>query len=100
MRPARLHHADAGISEVMHHAHEPIFRWDKVSVKDGDEFTGVLRHPFFQRARFEALAIVTMDVGDVVSEGLVALNYGAGNLYGFVGGVIKDLNVKFLARIL
>jgi hypothetical protein len=36
--PARLHHADLGIGEVMDALHQKIGRRNKIGVKDGDEF--------------------------------------------------------------
>ena len=45
VRPARLHHADFRLGEVMDHAHEPVFRGNKVGVKDGDELALRGLHP-------------------------------------------------------
>ena len=38
VRPARLHHADLGIGEVMDGAQQKIFRRREVGVENGDEF--------------------------------------------------------------
>ena len=35
--PARLHHADLGIGEVVDHSHQPVGRGSEVGVEDGDE---------------------------------------------------------------
>ncbi len=37
VRPARLHHADAGVGEMVHGLAQKIFRGNEVCVKDGDE---------------------------------------------------------------
>ena len=37
VRPARLHHADLRIGEVVDHLHQEIFGRDEVGVEDGDE---------------------------------------------------------------
>src|SRR6185312_9254662 len=44
MRPAGLHHADLRFGKVMHHAHEPVFRGNESSVKDGDELALGAQH--------------------------------------------------------
>ena len=46
VRPARLHHADLRIGEVMDRAHEEIFRRREVSVKNSNEFASCRFQPF------------------------------------------------------
>ena len=57
VRPARLHHADLGIGEVMDALHQKVGRRNKIGVKDGDEFALCRFQSRFQSARLEALAI-------------------------------------------
>ena len=57
VRPARLHHADFGIGEVMNALQQEVFRRREVSVENGDEFAFRRFHAFLQGAGFEAFAI-------------------------------------------
>ena len=60
MRPARLHHADLGIGEVVDHLHQPIGRRREIGVEDGDELAGRRLQARVERARLEAFAIGAM----------------------------------------
>ena len=99
VRPARLHHAHFGIGEVMDALQQKIGGRNKISVKDGDEFSRRCSQSFRQSARFVALTIVAVQVLDRMSQGGVALHQKAGDFNGFVGRVVEQLDVEVLARI-
>ena len=99
VRPARLHHADLGIGEVMDALHQKVGRRNKIGVKDGDEFALCRFQSCLQSARLVALAIVAVQVNHWISQGGVALHQKAGDLNGFVGRVVEQLDVEFFPRI-
>src|SRR5690349_23374578 len=99
MRPAGLHHADARITEVVDHTHEPVFRWNEVGIEDGDELTFCGVETFLQRSGFESVAVAAMDVGDRITQSRVPLNYGISNLYSFVSGIVEHLDVELVFGI-
>src|SRR5258708_32015269 len=97
--PARLHHADARITEVVDRAQQEIFWRSEVSVEDGDEFALCRLHPFSQRPSLEALAVRPVMVADGMAQRSTAIDQTSRDLDGFVGRVVEHLNVKFLLRI-
>ena len=99
VRPARLHHADLGIGEVMDALQQKIGRRNKIGVKDGNEFALRRFQSFRQSARLEALTIVAVQVGDWISQGGVAFHQKASDLHGFVGRVVEQLDVELFSRI-
>lgn len=72
---------------------------DEVSVKDSNEFALGGFETVFQGAGFEAFAIGPMNVDNGEALGRMAFDAGAGDLAGFVGGVVQDLDVEKLAGI-
>ncbi len=72
--------------------HQPIGRGNEVGVEDGDEFALGDVQAFFKRAGFEAMAVFAMDVNDGVTEGGVAVDDLLGDVLGFVGGVVENLD--------
>ena len=94
--PAGLHHANRGIGKVVHHTQKPIFGWNKIRVKDGDQFALGALQSFAQGAGLEALAVAAVQVHDVITQGGVAFHGGAGDGHGFVGGIVKHLNIKLV----
>ena len=62
--PARLHHADLGIGEMMHGALQKIARRNEIGVEDGDHFAGGGFQPVFKRASLVSVAIGPVDVLD------------------------------------
>ena len=55
VRPARLHHADLRIGEVMNGTQQEIFGRSEIGVEDGNELAFCSLHSFGQRARFDSL---------------------------------------------
>ena len=55
--PARLHHADLRIGEVVNGAHQEVGRRNEIGVEDRDQFAGGGLQPFLQRAGLVAVAI-------------------------------------------
>ncbi len=98
--PAGLHHADLGLGEVMDDLHEPVGRRHKVGVEDGDELAFGDLEAGIERAGFEAVTVGAVNVDDGVAEGGVAVDDGRGDVCGFVGGVVEDLDFELFARIL
>src|SRR4029077_12247139 len=62
VRPARLHHTNLGISEVMNSAQQKIFRRSEVGIKDRDEFAFRRLQSLGQGSRLQALAIAAVMV--------------------------------------
>ena len=60
VRPARLHHADLGIGEVMDDLQQEVFRRSEIGVEDGDEFALRRFQSLGQRSRLVAFAIVAV----------------------------------------
>ena len=67
MRPARLDHPDVFAGEMMNRALKKIRRWNEISVKDRDVFSGGSLHPLVKRARLESGAIRAMVIRDRIS---------------------------------
>ncbi len=98
--PARLHHADPGIGEMVDHLHQPVRRGRKVRVEDGDELALGAFQARLQRARLEAAAVAAVMVADLVTQGRITLHYAACNFHGFVRRVVEHLNVQLFARVI
>src|SRR5437763_4766520 len=60
MGPARLHHPNLWIGEVMDGAEQETFRRCEVSIEDGNELAFCHLHTFRQRTSFVAFAISAM----------------------------------------
>ena len=75
-------------------------RRDEVGVEDGDELAFGHLKAGAEGSGLEAVAVGAMNVDDVVAERGIAVDDGGGDLPGFVGGVVEDLDFELLARIL
>ena len=64
VRPARLHHPDLRIGEVMNRPQQKIFRRNEIRVEDGDELALGGLHPLRQRPRLEAFPVGAMQIAD------------------------------------
>ncbi len=101
--PASLHHANLaaslGIHEIRNRAAKKIGFGEEIGVEDGDKFA--LRGPqaVLQSASFVALSVGAMNVDDGHALGGVTLDAGASDLASLVGGVIEDLHVEQLRRV-
>src|SRR5947208_14038046 len=99
VRPARLHHADFWIGEMMDRAQQEVLWWDEVRVKDGDELACCGLHPLRQRARLVALAVCTMVIRARKHTRSISVDHAAGDRLSFVCGIIEKLDVEFLKRV-
>ena len=100
MRPARLHHADARIGEVMDGPQQKIFRGSEVGVENGDELTLRRLHPFRQSARLEARAVGSMMVADRITQRRIPFDQPASHVDGLIGRVVQHLDVQLFPGIL
>lgn len=99
MTPAGLNHADGGVGEVVDEFVEVVGSGEEVGVEDADEFAGGLGHCCVEGTCFEAGAVGTMVVGDVVALG-AQFGAEAGAVGGsFVGGVVENLDLEAVAGI-
>src|SRR5438094_6895676 len=100
VRPARLHHADFWIGEMVDRAQQEVLWWHEVRVKDGDELASCGFHSLRQRARLVALSVCTMVIRDRKPTGSISVDHAAGYRASFVGGVIEKLDVEFPKRVI
>src|SRR5256885_15615511 len=98
--PARLHHADFRIGEMVDRAQQEVLWWDEVRVKDGDELPCCGLHPLRQRARLVAFSVCTMVIRDRKPTDSISVDHAAGDRASFVGGVIEKLDIEFLKRVI
>ena len=99
MRPARLHHSDSRVGEVVDYFHQPLRLRSEIGVKDGDELAGRHLQAGIQRTGLKAFAVGAMVIADVVAHRGVALHYRPRDLHGFVGGIVEHLDFQLFARI-
>ena len=92
--PARLHHADGGIGEVVYGARKEVGRRDEIGVEDGDQLPGGGQQPFLERAGFESVAIGAVVILDGVVKSPVPIHQGAGKGRGVVGGIVQHLDLE------
>ena len=102
--PAGLDHADAGLGEVVDDAEEPVGWGDEVGVEDGDELALGGFEAFFEGAGFVAVAVGAVEIvdglgGEAFGAGGVAGDDGGGDVFGFVGGVVEDLDFEAVAGV-
>ena len=101
--PARLHHADVfaavGVQEIRNRAAEKIRLGNEVRVKNRHESALRRFQAVFQRASLVSVAIRSMDVSDRHALRSVALHARARNVLRFVGGIVQNLNLQQLPRI-
>ncbi len=97
--PAGLDAADVGVGEEVYGFAKHVGVGDEVGIEDGDEFTGGGGHAGGECAGFIALAVGAVDVEDVVAQAAHAVAGFAGDVGGFIGGVIEDLDLEFVARV-
>ena len=98
--PARLHHADLRIGEVVNGAREEIGGREEIGVEDGDQFAGGGLQAFLQRAGFEAVAVGAVMILDGISQGAIALDQRLGEGRGVVGGIVQHLDLQQFLRVL
>src|SRR5215469_11253203 len=78
---------------------QEIFGRREVGIENRDELACRRLHAFRQRSGFEAVTICSVVIADGIAQGGIALDQCAGDVDGLVGRVVKNLNVKLLARI-
>ncbi len=101
--PASLDHPDLvaalGIQKIGNRAAEEILLRNEVSVENGDELALRGFQAVFEGAGLVTFAVCAMDVRNPHALCSVALDAAAGDLLGFVGGVVENLDIEELARI-
>ena len=98
--PAGLRHADCRILEIGNGAAQKIGFGNKVGVEDGDKLAAGSLEAVFKSAGFESRAVGAKDVSDRQALRGVALDAGARDIAGFVGGVVEDLHVEQFVRVI
>ncbi len=99
MRPARLHHADLRLGEVVDHLHEPVGRRDKIGVEYGYELAFCHLESGIESAGLETMTVGAVYVNDGMAQCGEALDNARGNFLGLVSRVVEDLNFEFFARV-
>ena len=97
--PAGLDDADLGVGKVVNGAPQEVGGDDKVGVEDRDHDAGGRFEAFLQCAGLEAVAVGAVVVFDGVAEGAVFGDEAFGERVGFVSGVIEDLNLQLVLRV-
>ena len=92
--PACLDHADAGVGEVVDGFVEEVFFGDEVGIEDGDEVGFDVFHGVGEGAGFEALAVGSVEIGDVIVFFLPGFDVGLGEVCGDIGRVVEDLDLE------
>jgi hypothetical protein len=100
MAPAGLDHADLGIGKEMDRLHEEVGRRDEIGVEDEDELAGAGIETALEGAGLEAGAVHAVDVLDVEAFGPEALDLGLGDVAGFVGGIVENLDLEEVFRVI
>jgi hypothetical protein len=99
VRPARLHHPDLWIGEVMNGLQKKILGRREIGVEDGNEFAFCSLQPLRQSPGLEPVAIGAMVIAYWISQRGEAFNEIAGHCAGFVGRIVQQLDVQLLAGI-
>src|SRR5207302_11155255 len=88
-----------GVQEIRNRAAEKIRLGNEVRVKNRHESSLRRFQAVFQRASLVSVAIRSMDVSDRHALRSVALHARARNVLRFVGGIVQNLNLQQLPRI-
>src|SRR5439155_3834230 len=91
--------AAVGIHEIRNGAAEKISLGEKVGVENGDEFALGGFQTVFQGSGFVTFAIGPMNVDDGHALCGVALDASASDVAGLVGGIVEDLHVEEVPRV-
>jgi len=106
------HHADAGFGEVMHDLMKPIDGGDEVGVEDGYQLAARGLEALFESSGLVAVAIRPVQIehglrcqwlrvlGRYDAARSVALYDGCGDFGGLVGGIVQQLDLEPVARII
>ena len=97
--PARLHHSDFAIAEVIDNVFEKVWRGNEVRIENRDQLACGELQSVLQRAGFESMAIRAMDVMDVETQFAMFLDARRGNLGGAVRRIVQNLNFQQFSRI-
>src|ERR1700693_265729 len=100
MAPSRLDHADFRIGEEMNRSLKQIARRNEICVENADEFAIGRFQSHRERAGLETSAIDAMNQLNVVTALAQFCRAGRGNFASIVRGVIEDLDLEQLARII
>ena len=97
--PARLHHADLRIGEMVDSTQKKILWRYEVGIENSDELAFCCLQSFRECTGFEPETLPAVVVGDGVSQSCIPLHQIARNRPGFVRGIVQHLDVQLLSRI-
>ena len=98
--PTGLHQSDLVVGEVVDGFLKKVGIGDEVCVENQNVVTFGELHAVFECSGLEASAVASVNTLGV--EALVAEARGSGhrNIHGLIGGVIEDLNLNFVLRVI
>ena len=99
MAPSHLHHSDSLVGKVVDHPAYAISTRNEVGVEDQNELTRRFFESRFQRAGFEAFAIVAMMINNVKALFEVLVYRSRSDLLRVIGRIVQHLNLEQLTRI-
>src|SRR5262245_26255950 len=97
--PAHLHHPDTRVGKVINGPSQCARRRHEISVKNEDELTGGLLQTRGEGSGLETCSVNPMMIIDVQAFGLKPCDFAGGDLLSLVGGIIENLDLQFVARI-
>ena len=97
--PARLHHTDLGVGEVVDGALQEVGSWNEVGVEDRDELAACLAHAGFERAGLVPAPIGAMDILDVHAAERGATHRELGDTLGLVDRIVEYLYFEAIAGV-
>ncbi len=100
VRPARLHHAHLRLGKVVNHLHEPVGRWNKIGVEDGDKLAVSYFETRIERPGLIAVPVGAMDVDNGMAERCVAGHNARGHFGRLIGRIVEHLDFKLFTRVL
>ena len=97
--PARLHHTDLGVREMVNGSQQKIGRWNEIGIEYRDKLARRALQALLKGTGLETLAIGAMQVLNRMPDVEISLAKRFGERMGIVGGIVKYLNLKQFARI-
>ena len=100
IRPARLHHADLGIGEMVHGALQKIDGRDEIGVENRDHFAGSGLQTVFERPGLVSVPVGPVDVLDGQAGIAILADQFLGEGMRIVGGIVQHLDLEQVAGII
>lgn len=98
--PSGLDHPNVGIGEVMDGFFEQFRFWHEIGVQNQKVFALGGFGAVFQCSRLEPGAIGAVDVFRIETALFQAINTGPADVHGLVGGIIEQLDLDFVLRVI